>query len=62
MAVFRRFRAGETVKLELLAEMTNALNLVNLSAGIVTRNSLAFGTINSAGPMRQTQLGIRALW
>jgi len=62
LALARVFRAGERVKLELRGEMTNALNLVNLNAPVTTLNSSAFGTINAAGPMRQSQLGLRLLW
>jgi len=62
LALFRRFRVTEAVDLELRAEITNAFNLVNLSAPIMTLNSSAFGTINAASPMRQTQLGLRLFW
>ena len=45
-----------------VAEMTNALNLVNLSGPATGRNSTSFGKITSAGGMRQTQLGLRLAW
>jgi len=41
-------------------EMTNALNLVNLSApGSSAGNSSTIARITTAGPMRQSQLGLK---
>jgi hypothetical protein len=48
--------------LEFKAEMTNALNIVNLGNPTTNRNSTAFGTIRSANTMRQAQLGLRLHW
>jgi hypothetical protein len=61
-ALFRQFRLRETMKLELRAEVTNALNLVNLNGPTMNYNSALFGTINSAGNMRQSQMGLRLAW
>ncbi|MBZ5625736.1 MAG: carboxypeptidase regulatory-like domain-containing protein [Acidobacteriia bacterium] len=58
-ALFRQFRLREAMKLEFRAELTNALNLVNLSNPTTNLNSALFGTINSAGAMRATQVGLR---
>jgi Carboxypeptidase regulatory-like domain/TonB-dependent Receptor Plug Domain len=62
LAIMRDFRIRERATLELRADFTNALNLVNLSAPNMTFNSPAFGTISAAGPMRQSQIGIRLFW
>lgn len=61
-AIFRQFRLRESMKLEFRAETTNALNLVNLNGPTMNYNSANFGIINSAGNMRQTQLGLRLVW
>lgn len=58
-ALFRQFRLRESMRLEFRAELTNALNLVNLSNPTTNYNSANFGTISTASPMRQTQLGLR---
>jgi hypothetical protein len=62
MGLFRKFKVKELMSLEFRAEMTNALNLVNLSSPATGRNSTSFGKITSAGGMRQTQLGLRLAW
>jgi hypothetical protein len=62
LALARRFPLREGVAIEVRGEMTNAFNLVNLSAPAMTLNSPAFGTISAAGPMRQSQLGVRLAW
>ncbi len=62
LALMRRFPIHEAVSLEVRGEMTDAFNLVNLSAPSTTRSSPAFGTISAAGPMRQSQLGLRLIW
>ena len=51
----RDFRLREQRTVQFRAEMTNALNLVNLSNPIT--NSSVFGTIREAGAMRQVQFG-----
>jgi len=61
-SLFRQFRLRESMKLEVRAEVTNALNLVNLSGPTVNLNSASFGQITSAAAMRQAQLGLRLAW
>jgi hypothetical protein len=61
IALFRDFRLRNSLRLQFRAEMTNAFNLVNLSNPNNNLNSSAFGTIRTADPMRQVQLGLR-LW
>ena len=62
MGFFRVFQVVERMKLEFRAELTNALNVVNLSSPTANMNSAGFGTIRTAGSMRQTQLGLRLFW
>jgi hypothetical protein len=62
LGFFRVFTVMERLKLEFRAELTNALNVVNLSAPTANLNSAGFGTIRTAGSMRQTQLGLRLFW
>ena len=62
IGLFRKFKVRELMSLEFRAEMTNALNLVNLGSPATGRNSTTFGKITSAGGMRQTQLGLRLAW
>jgi len=59
LGLFRDFRLTEKLNLQFRCEMTNALNLVNLSAPNTILSSTAFGTITAASPMRQVQLGLR---
>jgi hypothetical protein len=64
LAIFRDFRFFEKYALEFRVEGTNTFNMVNLSPpGATAPASLAspgtFGTISSAGSMRQLQLGLR---
>lgn len=59
LAIFRDFGLREGMKLQFRAEMTNAFNLVNLSAPATSLNSSAVGTIRTARDMRQVQLGAR---
>jgi hypothetical protein len=61
-SLFRQFRLRESMKLEFRAEMTNALNLVNLSGPTTNLNSASFGQITTAGGMRQAQVGLRLFW
>jgi hypothetical protein len=62
LGFFRQFKLREAMKLEFRAELTNALNIVNLSGPTTTLSSANFGKITSAGSMRQTQLGMRLSW
>jgi hypothetical protein len=59
LGLFREFRIRESVKLQFRAETTNAFNIVNLSNPNTTFSSSLFGTIRTARPMRQSQLGLR---
>jgi hypothetical protein len=61
-SLFRQFRLRESMKLEVRAEVTNALNLVNLNGPTVNLNSASFGQITAAAAMRQAQLGLRLAW
>jgi len=61
-ALFRQFHVRESMKLEFRAELTNALNLVNLSNPTMNYNSANFGVINTARAMREAQLGLRLAW
>ena len=47
------------MNLQFRAEITNALNLANLSDPVLTLSSSIFGTTRSARAMRETQLGLR---
>ncbi len=62
LGLFRNFKLRERVELQARAEITNVLNLVNLSNPNGTLNSALFGTVRTAGEMRQTQLGLRLIW
>jgi hypothetical protein len=59
LGLFRNFKVYERLNLQFRAEMTNALNLVNLSNPNTNLSSPAFTTISTAAPMRQVQLGMR---
>jgi Carboxypeptidase regulatory-like domain len=59
MGLFRNFRFKERFNLQARGEFTNAFNFVNLGTPTLTLSSAAFGTIRSAGTMRQVQLGLR---
>ena len=59
LGLFRNFKIRERVTLQARGELTNAFNLVNLSAPTGTLSSAAFGTIRTAGATRQVQLGLR---
>jgi hypothetical protein len=59
LSLAREFKIREAMRLEFRAEMTNALNLVNLNGPNGNMNSNLFGTITTAGEMRKTQLGLR---
>jgi len=62
LGIFRDFKIRERMKLQFRGEFTNALNLVNLSAPTSNLNSNLFGTIRTAGEMRQVQLGLRLVF
>ena len=59
MGIFRNLKFKERMNLQVRGEFTNVLNLVNLSNPNATFGAAAFGTIRSAGAMRQVQLGLR---
>lgn len=60
MGIYREFRLTEGKTLMFRTEMSNSLNLVNLSnPGTNANTTSTFGKISSAGPMRQIQLGLR---
>jgi hypothetical protein len=59
LGMFRNFKFRERFNLQARGEFTNAFNFVNLSNPTLTLSSAAFGTIRSAGSMRQVQLGLR---
>ncbi len=62
LGVFRNFKIRERLKLQARAEITNVFNLVNLSNPNGTFNSSLFGTIRTAGAMRESQMGLRLVW
>jgi hypothetical protein len=59
LGLFRNFQFRERMTLQARGELTNAFNMVNLSAPTATLSSAAFGTIRTAGAMRNVQLGLR---
>ncbi|MDQ6758935.1 MAG: TonB-dependent receptor [Acidobacteriota bacterium] len=60
MGIYRDFRIAENKTLTFRTEMSNALNLVNLSnPGTNANTASTFGRVSTAGPMRQIQLGLR---
>jgi len=59
LGLFRNFKLHERLTLQARAELSNAFNLVNLSAPSATLTSGTFGQIRSASDMRETQLGLR---
>ena len=58
----RNFKLTERVKLQIRADMFNAVNHVNLSNPSTGLNGATFGEINSAGSMRVVQLNSRLQW
>ncbi len=56
---FPQLQVLERFKLQARGEFTNFFNFVNLSAPTGTLSSAAFGTIRTAGAMRNVQLGLR---
>ena len=59
LGLFRNFRFAERFVLQARGEITNGFNFVNLNAPTATLSSAAFGTIRTAGAMRNVQLGLR---
>jgi outer membrane receptor protein involved in Fe transport len=62
LGIFRDFKIRERMTLQFRGEFTNAFNLVNLSGPTANLNSNLFGTIRTAGEMRQVQLGLRLVF
>ncbi len=58
-SVLRKFRVTERAHLEIRGEFFNAFNHTNLGNPGVTFGSAAFGTISTAGPARQIEIGAR---
>src|SRR5262245_2832315 len=58
-SLLRNFSMRERVRLQFRGEFFNALNHTNLAVPGRTFPSPDFGIINSSGPARQIQLGIR---
>ncbi len=59
LAIFRTFKVRESLNLQFRAEAMNALNMANLNTPNATAGTANFGTITSAQPTRQIQLGLR---
>jgi hypothetical protein len=62
LALARTFKIKERINVQFRGEATNAFNYVNLSnpnASLSSISTKLFGTIRSAGAMRQLQAGIR---
>ncbi len=55
----KNFRLKESVRLQIRADMFNALNRVNLQSLNGNVENSDFGTLDSAGAMRQMQMGVR---
>ena len=55
----KNFRFGGRYNLTPIFDIFNLFNTVNLGNPNVDANNVAFGTINSAQPPRQFQLGAR---
>ena len=58
-SVLRNFSITERIRLQLRGEFFNALNHTNLAVPGRTFGSPDFGIVNSAGPARQIQAGVR---
>ena len=58
----RNFRLNERMKLQVRADMFNALNHVNLNGPSTGLNGATFGEINGAGAMRVVQINGRVQW
>ena len=56
------FPLGESARLKLQADMFNVLNRTNFNGLNLNTSSSNFGTISSAFPPRQMQLGARILF
>ncbi|HEV8130660.1 MAG TPA: carboxypeptidase regulatory-like domain-containing protein [Acidobacteriota bacterium] len=59
LGIFRDFSISEGTRLQFRAEASNAFNIVNLGAPVLTLSSSTFGAVRTARPMRQVQLGLR---
>ena len=55
----KKFRIAREVRLQVQADVFNALNTVNFRNPNTNFSSQEFGTINAAGPPRTLQLGVR---
>ena len=62
LGLFRNFKIYERLRLQARAEMTNAFNLVSLSAPSATLTSGTFGQVRSASGMREAQMGLRLIF
>lgn len=62
LGIFRDFRLTEGKRLQFRCDMSNGLNLVNLSSPGTGQNSSTFAAIRQAQPMRQVQLGLRFVY
>ncbi len=62
LALLRNFRIREATTLQFRAEFSNAFNLVSLSDPSASLNSSSVGTIRTAHPMREVQLGLRLVF
>lgn len=62
LGIFRNVRLREQLQLQVRGELTNAFNLVNLSAPTANLNSSVVGVIRNAREMRQLQLGVRMVF
>jgi hypothetical protein len=58
-SLLRNFKITEKVRLEFRGEFFNVLNHTNLSNPATVYGAAAFGTISSAGPARQIEVGAR---
>jgi hypothetical protein len=62
VSLSKNFRLRERVNLKIRADMSNALNHVNLSGPSTGITGATFGEINGAGGMRVIQLNGRLTW
>lgn len=62
MAVSRRFGLPRDADLQIRFEMFNVLNRANFLLPVRTVDSPTFGTITTAGPARQGQIGVKLAW
>jgi hypothetical protein len=62
LGIFRDFKIRERMTLQFRGEATNAFNMVNLQNPNSSLSSNLFGTIRTAGDMRQIQMGLRLVF